>query len=246
MKSYYFLAGVVLVIMGFTKSIKMSEAATKPKEPVFSLHHRIQLPDSTVSNPPLLVLLHGFGSNENDLFNLSSELPKDWIIVAPQGPIALGNGSYCWYHLQAENGKISINTEEELSSRKKLLAFIAEIVRVYNADSSRILLAGFSQGAVLSLSTTLSNPEKIKGFATFSGRFPEEIRSSINASSEIASLKAFVAHGSRDQLLPMSYTSESLKILQQLGIQTTYCEDATGHTISSKQFSAFNEWLQQF
>lgn len=61
----------------------------------------------------LLVLLHGHGSNENDLFSFSSQIPENWIVVSVRAPYKLGENSYRWYDVKMVNEKIVVNIEEE-------------------------------------------------------------------------------------------------------------------------------------
>ena len=73
------------------------------------LHYIVRTPKITSENPPLLLLLHGYGSNEEDLFSFAEELPDELLIVSPQAPLSMGFGSYAWYSINFDeiNGKFS-------------------------------------------------------------------------------------------------------------------------------------------
>lgn len=194
----------------------------------------------------LLVLLHGHGSNENDLFSFSSQIPENWIVVSVRAPYKLGENSYRWYDVKMVNEKIVVNIEEEEKSKIKLMQLISEITQKYNVDSKKIIVAGFSQGANMASSVSLTKPEKIAGFGVFSGRFVNQLKPYISSSVSLKSLKCFLAHGNKDNMLPISYARENQQMLQSLGISVTFSEDVVAHSISPKQFGEFLQWLDQF
>ena len=71
--------------------------------------HYLTRPSSLKDNPPLLIMLHGYGSDENDLFSFASELPKEFLIVSLQAPYQLQPYGHAWYaiHFDNEQGKWS-------------------------------------------------------------------------------------------------------------------------------------------
>lgn len=211
-----------------------------------SLHNIIRENNDSVTKSPLLILLHGYGSNENDLFSFSSQVPKNWIVVSVRAPFKLNENSYRWYNVKMVNGKIVVNIDEEERSRKKLIELISEITTKYNVDSKKIIVAGFSQGANMAQSLGLGDPNLVTGFGVFSGRFAEEFGPHISKSTALKNCKAFISHGSGDTMLPKTYASENITKLKELGIQITYCEDTNGHSISTKQWSEFSKWLSNF
>lgn len=211
-----------------------------------SLHYIIRESKGSSSKSPVLVLLHGHGSNENDLFSLCDKIPDNWIVVSVRGPYKLAENSYRWYDVKMVNGKITITIDEEERSRKKLLKLIDDITKKYKADSRKIIVAGFSQGANMAQSLGLSEPNLIAGFAVFSGRFVEEFIPYISNSTALKNSKAFISHGSGDNLLPKHYCEDNIRKLKNLDIQITYCEDTNGHSISAKQWNEFSKWLLSF
>jgi phospholipase/carboxylesterase len=211
-----------------------------------SLHYIIRESKNKDANSSLLILLHGHASNENDLFSFNTQIPDNWIVVSVRAPYKLSEGSYRWYDVKMVNDKIRINTEEEEKSRKRLLWVIESITKKYKVDTHSIVIAGFSQGANMASAISLTTPEKIAGFGVFSGRFIEEVKPFISRSVSLKSLKCFLAHGSRDYMLPIAYAKENQQELQSLGISVTFSEDTVAHSISSKQFGEFLQWLNQF
>ncbi len=225
-----------LINTGYSQKYKIDNQNNK-------MEYLIRKPHSLVKKAPMLVLLHGYGSNEHDLFSLTSHIPEDWLVVSIRGTFAVGQNQYCWFKVQMVDGKISIDAAEEENSRYAVLEIIDKIVKLHHIDSERIVVAGFSQGANLSESIALLNPDKIAGFAMFSGRFMEEIKSKITSKESIKNLKVFVAHGTNDKMLPKHYADENIEILMQLGLKPKIVFDNHEHTISYKALKEFSNWL---
>ena len=89
------------------------------KEPTIKLEKRIAI-----------ILLHGVGSNENDLFSLTDQLPQNFFVIAPRGLFTLGEGRYAWYNVDFSTGKPVFNPEQEAVSRKAIMAFIEQVKNV--------------------------------------------------------------------------------------------------------------------
>ena len=93
-----------------------------------SLQYIVREPTTQTKNTSLLILLHGYGSNEEDLFSFATELPDDLIIVSARAPQNLGFGSYAWYtiHFNNTQGKFS-DIPEAIEAREKIASFIGEV-----------------------------------------------------------------------------------------------------------------------
>ena len=141
-----------------------------------SLEYLIKEPKIKKESNPLLLLLHGYGSNEADLFSFASELPEDNYIISARAPYDLQYGSYAWYaiNFDADENKFSDNEQAKVS-RDLIGTFIDELVANYPIDKNSITLIGFSQGAILSYGVALSNPKKIKNVIGLSGYVSEPI-----------------------------------------------------------------------
>src|SRR5262249_59729656 len=119
-------------------------------------------------NPPLLVLLQGFGANERDLLPMAARLDPRLAVASLRGPYQTRPGNYAWV-----NG----NSADELDrARQLVIETIDQVADSMGADRGRVYLAGFSQGAMLTLAIALTEPEKIAGAAVLSGRLVAAVR----------------------------------------------------------------------
>jgi len=135
-----------------------------------SLEYQIREPKIVLSKNPLLLLLHGYGSNEADLFSFASELPDEYYVVAARAPYDLHYGSYAWYaiNFDADQNKFS-DHDQAVISRDLVVQFIEELKAKFPIDSSNITLIGFSQGSILSYSIALSYPKIVQRVGALSG-----------------------------------------------------------------------------
>src|SRR6476620_3167118 len=140
-----------------------------------------------------VILLHGVGSNEQDLFALAPDLPDGVYVIAARGPIAVGNNRFAWYNVDFSSGKPIIEAEQEAISREMIRKFSKQVKEKYAIDE--VFLGGFSQGAIMSNSIGLTNPGDVQGIMSFSGRILQEIRPLVQKVTDLRHLKVLVAHG---------------------------------------------------
>lgn len=197
------------------------------------------------AHPPVIVLLHGVGSNERDLFSFADQLPGRFLVLSLRAPIALGGDSFAWYPVDFSTGKPVFNFEEEEKSRLALIAFLKTLPQKFSADPQNIYLCGFSQGAIMSYSVSLTQPGLVKGIAVLSGRLLEEIKPQVDVTDKkLAALKVFISHGTSDQVLPVAYARSANTYLTSIGIAPVYKEYAAPHTVTSAMLHDLVQWLE--
>ncbi len=204
-----------------------------------ALTHRVVAPrQPSQGTPPGLLILHGRGADEGDLLGLAGALDPRLLIVAARAPFPLGLG-YHWYDL-LDLGEPELATFAR--SRELLERFIGEMVDGYGVDADRLYLAGFSQGAMMSATMTLSQPSRIAGTALLSGYLPLQTR----IETDPAALRGkpfFVAHGTQDPVIPVEASRMVKAYLAELGANVTYQEYPIGHQISEQELGEVATWL---
>ncbi|OCB76109.1 alpha/beta hydrolase [Flavobacterium crassostreae] len=209
-----------------------------------SLEYLLKEPKIKKDKNPLLLLLHGHGSNEQDLFSFASELPDTYYIVSARAPYDMQFGSYTWYAIDydADQNKFS-NDEQAKTSRDLILQFIEELIANYSIDPNQVVLTGFSQGAILSYAVALSNPEKISKVVALSGYLNPEILKENYCDNDFSKLKIFHSHGTADQVIPIEWARKTTPFLAKLNLAATYKEYPIGHGVSPQNFYDFRKWL---
>jgi phospholipase/carboxylesterase len=211
-----------------------------------NLHYLIQEPKVKHDKNPLLLLLHGYGSNEEDLFSFATELPNDSYVISVRAPYDLQPYGHAWYaiHFDADENKFSDNVQAK-QSVELIAGFIDEIVKQYPIDAKNVTLIGFSQGAILSYATALTYPEKVAKVVALSGYFNQEIMPEVIDTNAISHLKFFVSHGSVDQVIPVDWARKAKPALENLGLEVEYHEYPVGHGVAPQNFFDFKNWLQR-
>jgi phospholipase/carboxylesterase len=210
-----------------------------------SLEYQIRKPKILHDKNPLLLLLHGYGSNEEDLFSFASELPDEYYVISARAPYDLQYGSYAWYaiNFDADQNKFSDHNQAILS-RDLVVKFIEELKVQFPIDSSDITLIGFSQGSILSYSIALSYPNIVQRVGALSGYLNLEINRDSYRDNDFQGLKIFSSHGTVDQVIPVEWARKTDPILNNLGINSTYREYPIGHGVSPQNFFDLKNWLE--
>ena len=207
-----------------------------------SLQYIVREPIKEIQNPPLLILLHGYGSNKEDLFSFAEELPEELLIVSVQAPYEIGYGGYAWYAINFDqiNGKFS-DLKQAKTSLDKIAIFIEEIKLKYQTNPDKTFLLGFSQGAILSYSLSFFYPNKVQNVIALSGYINDELLPT-TISKEIKT-EYYCSHGSVDQVLPVDWARKSKPFLDNLGFHNEYSEYPVGHGVAPQNFYSFKSWI---
>lgn len=217
------------------------------KTDTLSLHHIIREPKKkTLEKAPLLIMLHGYGSNEEDLFSFADELPDELFIISARAPYPMQPYGHAWFaiHWGNSNGKFS-DDEQAIGSRDKIKDFIDEAVENYPVDPNNVTLVGFSQGCILALAVALSYPEKVKNIIGLSGALNPAIVKEGYEQRDFSKLSIYNSHGSEDQVIPVSWARKTKPQLDSLNIENTYSEFPVGHGVAPQNFMELKKWLEE-
>lgn len=209
-----------------------------------SLEYLVREPKIKLDKNPLLLLLHGYGSNEEDLFSFATELPEEYYIVSARAPYNMQYGAYAWYaiNFDADENKFSDHEQAKIS-RDLIAQFIDELIQTYPIDPKNVTLVGFSQGSILSYAIALSHPEKVQRVVALSGYVSEPILEENYLRNDLSKLKIFHSHGTVDQVIPVEWARKTEPFLAKLGIHATYKEYPVGHGVAPQNFYDFKNWL---
>ena len=214
-------------------------------EHVGALHHIVRMPTRQVpvEGFPLLVLLHGYGSDEKDLMGLAPYLDPNLLMVSARAPQVLECGGYSWFPIVLGESGIVLHFEEAWTSCAQVCELVEILKANYPVDPQKIFLVGFSQGASISVAVALQYPELCAGVAALSGVCVEEMLPADRSTLE--NLQVLIAHGRLDQLVPIHQGRSSHELLSSLPLDLTYKEYEMGHEISHECLQDLRNWLRE-
>ncbi|VAW20596.1 Phospholipase/carboxylesterase family protein [hydrothermal vent metagenome] len=181
----------------------------------------------------LVVLLHGYGSDGNDMISLAEFWQKDMenaLFVAPNAPekCTINPMGYQWFALDTDRDMSRLNGSEK--ARAVLDEFLADLWRQTGLGPADTLVIGFSQGAMMALDVGLRLKETLLGIVAFSGALIDEenLPSAIKSRPPVC-----LVHGDSDDVVPAKLSEKAAQILDDLGVGVAiFIEPGVGHTIS--------------
>ena len=220
----------------------MNHLSSLITDPTSALSYRIHEP-APQRPSSLLLLLHGVGGNETNLADLAAAAPVDTLVVMARGRLTLAPGAYAWFRVSFTAAGPQIVAAEAEQSRTLLIRLVSQLQAHYSISSARSIVAGFSQGGILSASVGLSAPESAAGFAVLSGRILPELEPVIAPPERLAGLRALVTHGRQDDKLPVSWAERTHAWLGQLRVPHELKLYPGGHGLSEDMAADFLKWM---
>lgn len=192
-------------------------------------------------SPRLLLMLHGFTGDENSMWVFARDLPSHYWIVAPRAPHVTEPSGYSWRPLHA--GTYGRPSLEQLRPAAEALIRLVDAYQLSAKIDARVFdLMGFSQGAAMSNLLVFLYPERIRKTGILAGFVPSGLDELV-VKRPLAGKPFFVAHGTKDEMVPVERARASIEILEQAGAQVTYCEDEVGHKVSLTCLRALKDFL---
>ncbi len=197
-------------------------------------------------NGPVVILLHGFGAPGNDLVPLADvlDVPTGTRFVFPEGPLTLSFGprdARAWWLIdmariaqdQAAGRVRDLSNEIPKGlapARDTMLAFLKEVEQTLGADPRKMVLGGFSQGAMLTCDAMLHTDRPYAGLVQLSGNLLATQKWS-PLMPKRKGLPVFQSHGMQDKLLPYVGAERLRDALSQSGLAVEWHRFRGGHEI---------------
>ena len=192
------------------------------------------LPAGGKAPTSIVVLLHGYGSNGDDLMGLTpffaSALP-DTAFYSPNAPSSIEGGfmgGYQWFGLGGYDPQAMIRDPQHLTNTFKALrpgteaaaaalnSYLDQVLAFHGLKANRLALLGFSQGTMMSLHVGLRRAEEIAGILGYSGALtgPDMLAGEIKSKPPVA-----LVHGDADQVVPYQAMAAAEKTLTAAGVK---------------------------
>jgi phospholipase/carboxylesterase len=193
----------------------------------------------------LLVLLHGVGGNETNLAALAASIPNDTRIVLARGPLTLGPGQHAWFRVAFGPHGPTPDLDAAEASRVQLIAFVSQLQAAFSVPAPKTVVAGFSQGGIMSASIGLTRPDALAGFGILAGRILPELAPQIAERPSLAGVHAFIGHGRDDTKLPVDWAYKADAWLKELGVEHDTRLYPGDHGIPVAMQTDFEHWFDQ-
>jgi phospholipase/carboxylesterase len=221
----------------------MNAASDLPLRQDASLSYRA-LGSATPSR--LLLLLHGVGGNETNLAPLAQLLANDdTLVVLARAPLQLAPGQHAWFPVRFGAAGPQPDLDQAERSNLALQAFILRLQARHRIAPARTVVAGFSQGGIMSASVALVAPDRVAGFGVFCGRILPEIEPQIARAPALRELDALIAHGTQDTKLPASWAERADALLTRLDVPHRTVFYPVGHEMSAPMQQDILAWWRR-
>lgn len=198
-----------------------------------------------------IIWLHGLGADGNDFtpivpqLRLSEDLSIRFIFPhAPSIPVSINNGYVmpAWYDIKMMNVDSHADEEQLMQSAAWIHALIdREIER--GVDSSRIIIAGFSQGGAVSFEAALTYAKPLAGIMALSTYFATAGSIKINPIQN--TIPIMICHGSMDPVIQESLGRKSVATLQNLGFVPEYNSYPMEHSLCPQEIEDIADWINR-
>jgi phospholipase/carboxylesterase len=194
--------------------------------------------------PWLLVLMHGVGSNESDLMGLAPFVPPQFHVLSLRAPFVMGQGAYAWFQFTVDaDGTRHIDAQQEQQARALVQQTVEQAARQLHIPAERVVVGGFSQGSIMSLSLLLTRPQLLRAAMVWHGRLLPEVLPLQAADAAMAGKSLWVSHGTYDNVIPLTSAHAIRDRAKRLPLNLSYQEYPGAHEIRPEELRASMQWL---
>jgi phospholipase/carboxylesterase len=192
------------------------------------------LRESSETNEPHVIMLHGRSGDEHSMWILESFLPEESLKAAPRGIFPWKVGGYHWSQgVNRRSVRLDFNTASDSVSK-----LVEELEERFGLDRGRLILMGFSQGAALAFSMAASLDPRPAAVISLAGFLPE------GDFANMVGMPVFWGHGIRDEMLPVEGARLGVQRLTGMGANVHYCETDVGHKLGAACARGLDLWVR--
>jgi len=216
----------------------MEKSIQPEKTEIMGWTFRIQTPPNPSSNQRVMLLLHGHLGNENVMWVLTKPIPKDYYFLAPRAPVELGENQYSWHGFASQ----WLDLQAYKTLVDEVLSRVDQWMQDHQLDNKIIDIMGFSQGAVMAYAIAILYPHRVRRVAALAGFVPHSWIYAFKP-PPFSNLSLFIAHGSRDDVIPIKKSRQAAAWFKKHGAQVSFCEADIGHKLSANCFKGLGEFF---
>ena len=200
---------------------------------------------SSADEPWLLVLMHGVGSNEQDLFSLAPQIPDRFHVLSLRAPFRMGPGAHAWFDFSIEpGGERSINEVQEAESRALVAQAVQSAAEQLGIPPERVVVGGFSQGGIMALSLLLTKPALMQAAMVWHSRLLQQVVPLTAPADALRGKQLWLSHGTHDNVIPLAHAQAIAHHMAPLPVTVSYHEFPSAHEIRPSELAATVAWLE--
>jgi phospholipase/carboxylesterase len=209
------------------------------------VRHIVKIPSGRPESEamPLVVVLHGRGADANDLADIAPFLdtPEGCRFVFPNAPKPFEpypgmSFGFSWF-----DGWPPARASF-VESRGLILDFLAELAKKYVIEDDKVVLAGFSQGAMMAMDAGFRAPKPPRGIAMMSGALYEDDAPQFDARRD---QRVLIVHGTEDDVIPLRAARRARAVLEEHGLDPEYHEFVMGHNVTPESLAVVGEFVRR-
>lgn len=203
---------------------------------------KVRQPQGT-GRHPVIFLVHGWTGDENSMWVFAPRLPREALLVAPRAPYVSRHPEYSGYSWVEERADGLSSLELFAPAADAFAGLVEQLAAQYPAaDFSRFGMAGFSQGSAFCVSYAVRHSGQVSRLAMLAGFLPEQSEAALPA---LAGLPVFIAHGTKDETVPLERAHAARRQLAAAGAQVRYCESDMGHKLGANCVAELAEFFTE-
>jgi phospholipase/carboxylesterase len=192
---------------------------------------------------PMVVMIHGRGADMHDLADLAPmfDTAAGVRFVFPNAPKpfeAAPGMTFGWTWFEGWPP----NHASLVDSRNEMLSFLDQITAQYPTPDGKLIVGGFSQGALMALDAGLRTQKKLAGIIALSGGLYEEELIDLTVHK---GLPVFIGHGSQDDVVPVNYARRARRLLEDAGLDVEYQEYPMSHQVAMEEAAAVKSFIER-
>lgn len=197
-----------------------------------------------LASPPLLILLHGEGGNENELFELFYDVDERFVVISLKAPFMQTEKRFLWFTTTRYRRDYLANPAQLEYSRQQILAEIQFSKTKYHCDDKQVYMFGFGQGGVMAMNILFTKPDLIAGVAVSNAQLLDEFSSSIISKEVLRDKSVLITHGINNQIYPIKLGRKMRYELSNFPLEIDYQEYDIGHYYSSEAIAKIKDWIK--
>jgi phospholipase/carboxylesterase len=198
-------------------------------------------PDS--DEMPLVVVMHGRGADSNDLADIAPMLDSgDGLrFLFPNAPKPWDAGGGMTFGFTWFDGWPPVG-DSFGQSAAQLFAFLAAALKRYPTPDGKVVISGFSQGALMALHIGFNTDLKIAGVVAMSGALFEAQQGDLSSRKE---LPVLIVHGIADDVIPVNAARRARRVLEEHGVNPEYHEFPMGHFVTPESLAVVGDFIRR-